>query len=512
MKNHRTKRGLLAAIGALATAALLAAGGSAVSAAPPEVPASANVHIFKSESPATANHATGNRDTAFENTREPINDVVFVATPVPTDGTSTPIDLSTNAGQADAAGLDAAAAQARIAAAAGLSAVTFDATGAGANDDGWTTANLPRGLYLVTEQSVPTGVTPAAPFLVAVPLTDPTDTTQWLTDIYVYPKNDTFEVSKSVTEVIGGSVSRTVGQNFAYTILGDIPADRGLTSYTATDTLDANLSVVGGAAGVTVELTVPGAAGQLAAGDYTVGVAGGVVTVVINSASGTGLAKINGAGAASQLRIGYTGTVAASAEAAATTPDVTNSVAVSATNANGTSNATDSVVLPFGDVRIEKQSSNAGTRLAGAEFRIYTDAGDAAAGNGNYLTVNGKSTWETATAPNLGLVDIKGLLPSNFVNGVITTDTAAYRPYYLVEVKAPTGHQLLADPIEVLVLGKAGTVAQPNTAVTNIANGGGFQLPLTGGTGTAVLTIAGIVILSVVLLVARRRRAETISD
>ena len=41
--------------------------------------------------------------------------------------------------------------------------------------------------------------------------------------------------------------------------------------------------------------------------------------------------------------------------------------------------------------------------------------------------------------------------------------------------------------------------------------GGAFELPLTGGTGTAMLTIGGVLLLAAVLVVARRRRVDDIA-
>lgn len=51
--------------------------------------------------------------------------------------------------------------------------------------------NLKLGLYVVIETKTPAKVTtPAAPFLVSVPMTT-TDGTEWLYDVHVYPKNET---------------------------------------------------------------------------------------------------------------------------------------------------------------------------------------------------------------------------------------------------------------------------------------------------------------------------------
>lgn len=53
MKNHSKKRGILAALGAMATAAALALGGAAATAAPLPMPQKSGLVITKFEQPAT---------------------------------------------------------------------------------------------------------------------------------------------------------------------------------------------------------------------------------------------------------------------------------------------------------------------------------------------------------------------------------------------------------------------------------------------------------------------------
>jgi LPXTG-motif cell wall-anchored protein len=55
------------------------------------------------------------------------------------------------------------------------------------------------------------------------------------------------------------------------------------------------------------------------------------------------------------------------------------------------------------------------------------------------------------------------------------------------------------------------TAAGVDVATTTIAdapNSTGFTLPLTGGTGTLILTVLGAGLLVAVLVIARRRRAR----
>ena len=102
--------------------------------------------------------------------------------------------------------------------------------------------------------------------------------------------------------------------------------------------------------------------------------------------------------------------------------------------------------------------------------------------------------------------------------------------YWISETVAPGGYELLAEPIPVVVAVDAAgvsTVTQVSvdangkpvldeadfaeasvlTTIVNVEKNAGFVLPLTGGMGTAILAIAGVALLAVVLIVARRRRS-----
>lgn len=75
--------------------------------------------------------------------------------------------------------------------------------------------------------------------------------------------------------------------------------------------------------------------------------------------------------------------------------------------------------------------------------------------------------------------------------------------YWLAEVKAPEGQQLLAEPVNFTIDSFGG---EKTIDVNNTANTNAFVLPLTGGTGTALLTMLGLGILAIVVFVARARR------
>ena len=90
-------------------------------------------------------------------------------------------------------------------------------------------------------------------------------------------------------------------------------------------------------------------------------------------------------------------------------------------------------------------------------------------------------------------------------NGCALFYGLAYGTYYLIEIEAPAGYNLLTEPVEVVINGDAHLEANAVT-VTNSAQ---FRLPETGGIGTTVFTLGGAGILGAAVLVlagGRKRR------
>ena len=99
-------------------------------------------------------------------------------------------------------------------------------------------------------------------------------------------------------------------------------------------------------------------------------------------------------------------------------------------------------------------------------------------------------------------------------------------PYYLYEVKAPAGYNLLSDPVTFKITagynedGSAlepdmptvvvGTGTPSTTLSTNIVNKQGNTLPTTGGIGTTIFYVLGSILVlgAVILLVTRRRMSR----
>lgn len=507
------KRGLLAGLSAVAAATLLViGGGSAAQAAPivdldPDATATLNIHKFE-QGDVLGVEANGLEQTVD---MDPMGGITFTAKQVPG------IDLTTNAGWEAAAALSLAEAQANTAAVTGTTATT--------DGDGLARfAGLPLGLYLVTETGYPAGVTPADPFLITLPLTHPTNTSEWLYDVHVYPKNSTTGITKTVEDADDIKLGDTV----TWTVNGDIPRVEALSGYRIVDPLDSKLEYVSPAR---VSLTGGGA---LAAGDYNVEFYAATNSVSVTFTD-SGLAKLAAAwqaDATAQVQVEIDTKVIASGEIenhAILYPNE-HSFAWDPNDPNydpdnppgpgepGGPVPSDPVETRFGGVTILKQDAkDTSVELAGATFRVFTSraAAEAFASDpsvGGFVTIT-TGTGASAVSQSEfvsdadGLAAIDGLRYSNFANGAeVAVGDVGYQSYWLLETVAPAGYELLAEPIEFTVTDQATEVTLP---VKNVPHNAGFELPLTGGAGTTVLTVLGLLLLAGGVTAAMLSRRKT---
>ena len=139
--------------------------------------------------------------------------------------------------------------------------------------------------------------------------------------------------------------------------------------------------------------------------------------------------------------------------------------------------------------------------LAGAKFGLYTDEACTTpvkfTGTNNVYQNDNEGTVVDFTTDATGTFKLTGL-----DSGV----------YYLKELEAPAGYNMLKNAIKVEILND-GTVKQDDVEVetVEIENKSGSLLPTTGGVGTILFyTIGGILIIAaVVLLVTKKRMGNT---
>lgn len=480
-RGSRVAAGLLiAGIAALTLAAPASA--AAPNLVDPDAVGSLTIHKYEApESPTGLPNDGTEQNVALT----PLPGVGFTVYKVDT------IDLTTNQGWIDASELaDLAPDSVADITAAGY---TANAVGGQALTDAngeIALTDLDLGLYFVVETAPLAGSTGVAPFLVTVPLTDPANDDAWLYDVHVYPKNALTAATKTVDD----SADIALGDEIDFTITGDIPNVAVIDGYKIVDTLDAKLDYV--RAAVTL---VDGTA--LAATDYTIthDAATNAVTVEFTAAGRAVLAAHNG----TEVQVVLTAAVNAIGEISNTAVLYPNAGSYSvAPGQPGGPTVTPEVITKWGDVTVEK-TDEAGTALSGAVFSVYPTKQDAIDGT-NAIALDGTTQFAVAAD---GTVTISGLRYSDWAdNAAVAPGEDGYRTYWLAEVVAPDGFELLAEPIEFTVT--AGTTAAGvDLEVVNVPSNAGFTLPMTGGTGTTLFLAGGALLLAgAVLLAVRSRR------
>lgn len=495
---------MFASVSALLTAAVLTLGGGVAAHAqeeinaPGEVPASSNVVITKLEQPGSLGDAADGEAQDVSG-YTPIAGVEYQAHLVTGTGEGGANDIGTNDGQQYAAGLESPAA----------ADTEGTATESGTtNADGVINWTLDRGLYVVSETNTPAGVTPSDQFFLAVPLTDPNNLDSWLGTIYVYPKNSVISGDKSVIDGVntedGVERNYVVGGDVTWTITAGIPRNQGTEgnfaapdAFRITDTFNDGELSLNGAPVVSIGET------ELTAGEhYThTEVADGDQTthqIDFESAGLQALATAVNADPTAEVTVQLVSTVVSSG-------DIQNSALVYPNQGAIDGNSPleiDEAEIRYGSFSVQK-NDNDGRGLEGAEFRVYLSEAAAVEAGDDYLTPSTNTDGIWATDVN-GQLTIDGLRLSNWADGAEqAADDDLYQSYWLVEVTAPTGHQILPQPIKVDLSGD-----HVEEVVVNVPTRGAFALPLTGGAGTALLTALGLGILALVLVAVRRRRAQ----
>lgn len=511
INGSKRARGIASALGAMVAAAALALTGSAAAYA--AAPAESDVIITKTSQPDSLSDVASGKPADPSSLGTPIEGVTFTASLV-THVDGNVLDIDTNAGQ-------------QLAASATPSTVTANAgaTETGTTDkDGLINWKLPRGLYLIKETATPAGVTPAGDFLLAVPLTDPTDASKWLDTIFVYPKNSQVKLTK-----VGDTSSvYAVGDDITWTIDAEAPrvqtpaggAFQPVTYFRLDDTLASALTHK------STEVAINGT--KLVSADFQLNGSGtGALKLMLTQ---SGLDKLNAVNIPGSAAPKVTWTLTTTLGAGALGTTITNQASLTAFTAAtpGPVDPTDpGVTLPepekpgvtdpetggtvvFGEQVFTKKSNIDNNKvLAGAEFKVYNSL-DAAkeAGTDNLKPTTGTSVDGVWTSNENGVVTVDGLRRSDNIDGKIITDSSKFTTYYLVETKAPAGHQLLAEPIAFKVLDGAASIDVINVSTTSP----GFTLPLTGGAGTAMFTVIGALLLGGVLLLVRKRRKDLATE
>ena len=414
---------------------------------------------------------------------------------------------------------------------AGSTAGVYDLTSIGSittGDSGTTpedgvaiAEDLAQGIYLVAENSVasrllgvegPGGVPMSiiasiAPFLVAVPMTK-VDGTGWLEEVHVYPKNEEMSIKKTV-DIEGDTIDAiVVGDTVTYTLIATLPGDIATgKSAEITDELDTALTYVGGSVEVTTMTAVTLVEVTDGVGDYTVDYVANKLTV---SFTEEGREKLDGI---STVIVTFDCLVN---NGILSYVDFTigNIAMIEFMNDSDVifiSETEEEVDIHTAAIQVIKVDEN-NAALTGAEFRIATSSANAAAGN--FIRQNPttkdlvdydpspSSDWETLGATN----DYKGTVAANTTtfSGLKDVIEDVYQTYYIVEIKAPEGYNLLTSAKEVTFTGEEDNY----TLEATVKNSTGFILPRTGGIDMIIWTVSGIMLLGAAAIIFATRKKQ----
>ena len=424
-------------------------------------------------------------------------------------------------------------------------------------------SNMEQGLYLVVETRVPENVTSTCnPFLISLPMTT-IDGSEWIYDLTVYPKNQTGnpDLEKTVredknstgkhngslTDITDGfehTATASVGDIVDYQIISTLPTitskASSLSEYTYVDTLSKGIKY--SKQDVVIEFFRDSACTDKIT---TWGEDSGKFTVVYDDTANTmtirmtetGLAEINEATTVytdsvkrgysdCTMRITYAATLTADAQMG--DEDNPNEVELTWKRTNTTYYDTleDCCHVYTYGVDILKQFSDGKGNIQNVKFNLHNDTDNcyiiADLKDGVYYAkgIASKKADATTFIPNgSGHIIVKGLEDDSYS----LTETATDKGYVLlkeaVKIVITTkengaceqcGAKLLTA--SAAVNGKDATMTDGNAIVPlTVVNNPGFDLPKTGGYGTWMFTIGGILLLGTaafIVVKSRKHKSE----
>jgi len=366
-----------------------------------------------------------------------------------------------------------------------------------------------------TDGTTPVAVTKVSvPFFVSLPFKDKDGTT--VTDIYAYPKNSTgtATIEKKIVEDSAekDTTVANIGDTIKYKVTYSIPVgENGLESLVVTDTMSKGLTFD------TNNIEVKNEDVVVSADNYTVeskqnpnGNGSTITTITFTEKYCKSLEK----NTTQNFTITYTATL--NKDAVLGQSGNTNAVSVTYKNTGDVDRKTEPTGTPkvftYGIDLLKKGEGV--DKLVGVKFTLTDENGKGVNveknDSNNFYTPGGRSN--TVTTGDDGKIYIRGLKPGT---------------YKLTETKTNNGYVLLKNPVVIVITQTSAetgaatatvgskddvTMTADNGSATaivplTVVNSKGFDLPVTGGRGIALFTIAGIaiVVAAGTLLFMRKR-------
>ncbi|WP_197276227.1 SpaH/EbpB family LPXTG-anchored major pilin [Corynebacterium deserti] len=350
----------------------------------------------------------------------PIAGATFKATRVPG------IDVTTNEGQRQVAGIDVDEALSKIVGTQPQATARTDINGHA------TLESLEDGLYVVQEIDIAEHYMGSAPFLVALPLTNPATQSGFMSTVHVYPKDAQVGIT---LDVIDGRAVK-VGDVIDWESHSNIPLLAKIDSYNLTQTIAKDLELTGD---ITVSLDCVDCPRLKEGEDYRLTVDGPTVSVDFLE---PGLKK---------LEESVEKHPTAKVEVALHTVVLKAGIHINeATVSAGDAFAQDTAETKSGPLSVRVYvNGNPAQRIAGAGFRLYLSEEDARNGV-NWVEIDGTSEWFTGVN---GRLVIDGLRYSNFANGLDIPDTdESFHQFWVAPTVIPDGWRMLDETPQTTVV------------------------------------------------------------
>ena len=419
-------------------------------------------------------------------------------------------------------------------------------------------SDMEQGVYLVVETRVPENVTSTCnPFFVSLPMTT-IDGAAWNYDVTVYPKNQTGNPTLdktvreaknstgkntgSLTDITDGyahTATASVGDVVDYQIISTLPTitskASSLSEYTYVDTMSKGIRYNKNDvvieffkdAGCTDKITT----WAEDSGKFTVSYDDTANTMTIRTTD-AGLSEINEAATVytDSVKRGYSDctmrlTYAAALTADAKMGDTDNPNEVVLTWKRTNTTYFDTLkdcchVYTYG-IDVLKRFSDNGGNVRNAKFRLHNDTDDC------YIIAEQKDGVYYAKGFAAKKADATTFVPNS--SGHIVVKGLEDDTYSLTETATDKGYVLLKDAIKIVIKtavngqceqcgtklltasatvnGKDVTMTDGNAIVPlTVVNNPGFDLPKTGGYGTWMFTIGGVVLLGAAAFIVIRSR------
>ena len=419
---------------------------------------------------------------------------------------------------------------------------------------------LEQGLYLVVETRVPEMVTSTCnPFFVSLPMTT-IDGAAWNYDVTVYPKNQTGNPTLektvreaknstgkntgSLTDIKDGyehTASASIGDTVDYQIISTLPTitsqASALSEYTYVDTLGKGIKY--NKNDVVIEFFRDSACTDKIttwnenSGKFTATYddTQNIMTIRMTE---VGLSEINEATTVytdsvkrgysdCTMRITYAATLTADAKMGDT--DNPNEVVLTWKRTNTTYFDTlkDCCHMYTYGIDVLKQFSDNGGSLRNVKFKLHNDT------DGCYIIADLKDGVYYAKGFAAKKADATTFVPNS--SGHIVVKGLEDDTYSLTEIATDKGYVLLKDAIKIVIktaengqcekcgaalLTTSATVNGKDASMTDgnaivpltVVNNPGFDLPKTGGYGTWMFTIGGVLLLGAAMFIAIRSRKQ----